>query len=401
MIRNLVRLIALMGLLGVSPALSGVTLAQEAPQDFIPLFDGQSLDDWEKAGGGATYRVEDGCIVGEVGPGANTFLKTRKTYGDFILQLDAKLDVPGNSGIQFRSHQRDGNGRVFGYQCEIDPSDRAWTGGIYDEARRGWLYPLEGHPQAQKAYRQGEWNHFVIEARGPWLRTWVNDTPCADLLDAEDMEGFIALQVHAGKEGRIRWKKIYIKPLGIRRWEPLWNGKTLDGWKTIGGGEWAVKDGTIRGTSSQGEARHGLLISDETFENLAIRLKFKANQGNSGLYFRCVEGGNAGVLGLQAEITPAEDVGGLYETGGRGWIAKPDAKTVAKALKPNDWNEMSVVALGNRVVVFLNGQRMSEISDEKGRTTGHIALQLHGGQDMDVRFKDIEMLNLKDLQTSE
>lgn len=180
----------------------------------VSLFDGKSLDGWKKVGGGATYRVEGGCIVGEVGPGANTFLRTEKTYSDFRLELDVKLDVPGNSGIQFRGHQRPGeNGRVFGYQCEIDPSDRAWTGGIYDEARRGWLFPLKDHPEAQKAFKKTEWNHFVIEAKGPRLRTWVNGVPCADLTDATDAEGFIALQVHAGKEGRIRWKKIELTPL--------------------------------------------------------------------------------------------------------------------------------------------------------------------------------------------
>jgi hypothetical protein len=188
--------------------------ADEDEPGFVPLFDGKTLDGWKKVGGMATYRVEDGMIVGEVGPGSNTFLRTEKTYGDFILKLDAKLDVPGNSGIQFRSHQRaEEGGRVFGYQCEIDPSDRAWTAGIYDEGRRGWLYDLKDHPEAQKAFQKDDWNRFVIEARGDHLRTWLNGVPVADLHDAMDKEGFIALQVHAGKEGRIRWKNIRIKEL--------------------------------------------------------------------------------------------------------------------------------------------------------------------------------------------
>jgi hypothetical protein len=182
--------------------------------DTIALFDGKTLDGWTKVGGGATYRVEDGCIVGEVGPGANTFLRTDKTCTDFRLELDVKLDVPGNSGIQFRSHQKPGNnGRVFGYQCEIDPSDRAWSAGIYDEGRRGWLYKLEGHPEAQKAFDKAGWNHFVIEAKGDRLRTWLNGVACADLSDSTDSEGFIALQVHAGKSGKIRWKNIKLTPL--------------------------------------------------------------------------------------------------------------------------------------------------------------------------------------------
>ena len=119
------RVLLLVVVLAVACCSSTAAVAEE--EGFKPLFDGKTLDGWRKAGGGATYRAEDGCIVGEVGPGSNTFLCTEKTYADFILKLEVKLDVHGNSGIQFRSHQRDGNGRVFGYQCEIDPSARAWS----------------------------------------------------------------------------------------------------------------------------------------------------------------------------------------------------------------------------------------------------------------------------------
>ena len=177
------------------------------------MFDGKSLAGWRKAGGGATYAVDDGCIVGKVGPGHNTFLCTEKNYGDFILKLDVKLDVPGNSGIQLRSHQRQKDGCVFGYQCEIDPSERAWSGGIYDESRRGWLNDLKDNEAGRKAFKPNGWNQFVIKAQGSCIKTWINGVPCADLTDEADAEGFIALQVHAGKEGQIRWRNIRIKPL--------------------------------------------------------------------------------------------------------------------------------------------------------------------------------------------
>ncbi|MFH1268250.1 MAG: DUF1080 domain-containing protein [Planctomycetota bacterium] len=185
--------------------------ARSEEEGFVPLFDGKTLDGWKKAGGEATYRVDDGCIVGEVGPGSNTFLCTEKTYGDFILKLEVKLDVPGNSGIQFRSHLREKDGRVFGYQCEIDPSERAWSGGIYDESRRGWLYPLKDDEAARKAFKLDDWNEYVIEAIGPSLKTWVNGVPCAKLTDDADADGFIALQVHSGQQGRIRWRNVRIK----------------------------------------------------------------------------------------------------------------------------------------------------------------------------------------------
>ncbi len=125
-----------------------------------------------------------------------------------------KLDVPGNSGIQLRSHEREKDGRVFGYQCEIDPSPRAWSGGIYDESRRGWLKNLKDNEAGRKAFKLKDWNQFVIKAEGPSIKTWINGVPCADLSDKADADGFIALQVHSGKKGQIRWRNVRIKELG-------------------------------------------------------------------------------------------------------------------------------------------------------------------------------------------
>lgn len=183
---------------------------------FVSLFDGKTLDGWEKHGGGATYEVIDGTIVGRVGPGKNTFLCTKREYADFIFKAELKLVVPGNSGIQFRSHIRNDDkdqDRVFGYQMEVDPSDRKWSGGIYDEGRRGWLFPLKGHPEAQAAFKLDDWNEYTIECRGNRLRTFVNGVPCADLTDDADASGLIALQVHSGKAGEIHWRNIRIREL--------------------------------------------------------------------------------------------------------------------------------------------------------------------------------------------
>jgi hypothetical protein len=208
-------------------------LAARAQEKTVALFDGKTLDGWEKVNGGARYHVEGDAIVGVVNPESkrNTFLRTKKTYRNFRLELDSKLDIPGNSGIQFRSHQRAAeDGRVYGYQYEVDPSPRAWTAGIYDEGNRGWLFPLTGLPEAQKAYKPDAWNHFVIAARGPLIKTWLNGVPCADLIDTLDDEGFIALQVHAGNEGQIRWKNINLTEYPDSPWTPAWDGKTLQGW---------------------------------------------------------------------------------------------------------------------------------------------------------------------------
>jgi sugar phosphate isomerase/epimerase len=192
-------------------------------EGFVSLFDGKTLDGWRRVNGSARYHVDGGSVVGVCDPKSrvNTFLRTEKVFRDFIFTAQVKFDVLGNSGIQFRSNQRDGNGRVHGYQCEICQNlGRRWSGGIYDEARRGWLYKLNGeeNARARQAFNYDGWNTFVIKAQGRRLQTWVNGVPCADFVDMDDEhftpEGFIALQVHSGKQGTIRWRDIGLKVLG-------------------------------------------------------------------------------------------------------------------------------------------------------------------------------------------
>ncbi len=192
------------------------------------LFDGKTLNGWKQRGGKAKYTVEDGVIVGTTVPNTpNSFLSTEKNYANFILEVDFKVDPSMNSGIQIRSNEfKEGDqqpvegkkipaGRVYGYQVEIDPSERAWSGGIYDESRRGWLNNLEKNPAARKAFKQNEWNHYRIEAIGGRIRTWVNGVPAADLKDNMTASGFIALQVHGigNKKGtwQVKWRNIRIQ----------------------------------------------------------------------------------------------------------------------------------------------------------------------------------------------
>jgi hypothetical protein len=197
------------------------------------LFDGKSLSGWVQRGGKANYRVEDGCIVGTSVPNTpNSFLCTEKKYKDFVLELEFKVDPALNSGVQIRSHfVKEGQtvesagkkikggqgGRVFGYQVEIDPAPRAFTGGIYDEGRRAWLADLKENEPARRAFKGGEWNKLRIECRGPSIRTWINGVKAADLTDDVDPKGFIALQVHGvGKKTEpleVRWRNIRLEEL--------------------------------------------------------------------------------------------------------------------------------------------------------------------------------------------
>ena len=212
-----------------------------ADDQFVDLFDGTSLTGWVQHGGTAKYRVADGAIIGQSVPNtSNSFLCTENDYGDFVLEYEFKCDAELNSGVQFRSTVYgqdttvtvDGNdvkisaGQVHGYQCEIDPnqSQRMWSSGIYDEGRRGWLYPgLKGgdreafSKQGQKLYKPGEWNSVRVVCRGDHIQTWLNGELRADFHDDCTAEGFVGLQVH-GVGGRqdsleVRWRNIRIKNL--------------------------------------------------------------------------------------------------------------------------------------------------------------------------------------------
>ena len=219
----------------MSPVLLAVCVCLFAEDDgFKPIFDGKTLKGWVQEGGKADYKVEDGAVVGTAVPKTpNSFLCTRKQYGDFVLELEFKVDPSLNSGVQIRSHvyEKDTTveirgkkrekkaGTVYGYQVEIDPSERAYTGGVYDEARRGWLNDLKGNEAARKAFRQGKWNKFRIICKGDSIKTWVNGVPAADLKDSMTSRGFIALQVHGvGKRKdrvgkQVRWRNIRLKEL--------------------------------------------------------------------------------------------------------------------------------------------------------------------------------------------
>ncbi len=197
-----------------------------------PLFDGKTLDGWAVKGGTAAYRVEDGAIVGKtVEKSPNTFLCTTRDYGDFDLELDVLCDVQLNSGIQVRSHTYDKDapmegkpertrkaGEVYGYQCEIAEAAKGVSGNFWDEGRRAkWLDDLSGKPDAQKPFKEGQWNHYRIVAQGDRIRSWVNGVAVADFRDDRDKSGFIGLQVHSIKAGsgpfQVRWKNIRIREL--------------------------------------------------------------------------------------------------------------------------------------------------------------------------------------------
>lgn len=213
-----------------------------AADGWTELFNGTNLDGWVQRGGKAKYTVEGGTIVGtSMLNTPTTYLCTEKIFGDFTLEYEFKVNPKMNSGVQFRSECFDKDtqidvggktklmpaGQVFGYQVEIDgepDKDRWWSGGIYDQSRRGWIYPGKSGgdeaaftKQGREIFKQNEWNHVRVETSGESIKTWVNGKPCADLKDSLTLRGFIALQVHTigkakDKEGlQVQWRNLKIK----------------------------------------------------------------------------------------------------------------------------------------------------------------------------------------------
>lgn len=388
------------------------TSCADSEKDETPwtqLFNEENLDGWTKKGGDAEYRVENSAIIGTTQHNTpNTFLTTNKDYEDFILEVDFKVHPSMNSGIQIRSNSLDNymDGRVHGYQVEIDPSDRAWSGGIYDEARRGWLVDLGENSKAQQAFKQNEWNTYRIEAIGDTIKTWINGVPASHLIDDKTSKGFIALQVHsigedaeAGTE--VMWKNIKIltedlekysketplEPVKTKNslttdekdndWEMLWDGETTEGWRGARLDEfpeegWKIEDGVLTVFASGGGESEtgGDIVTKELYGDFELKVDFKITEGaNSGIkYFvdTDLNKGPGSSIGLEYQILDDErhpDAKLGNHEGSRTMAslydliqADPD-----KPVNPiGEWNTARIVSKDNKVEHWLNGEKVLE-----------------------------------------
>lgn len=394
-------------------ALSLMSLSAAA-QKTTPLFDGKTLTGWKSVAGVAPYKVEEGMIVGTMTKGTpNSFLITEKEYGNFILELDVKLEGEStNSGIQTRSHIKqeanNGRGMVFGRQVEIDPSARAWSGGIYDEARRSWLYPLELNPSARSLYKKNEFNHYRIECIGNETKTWLNGQPVAYVIDTLDQSGFIGLQVHGiGNNTDNDGKKVYFKNINIQTeglkakafpkgfyvvnltpnalstfekaegYKLLFDGKTNAGW--IGAYKtafpekgWKIANGTISVEPSGGaeSTNGGDIVTKDEYAAFDMSFEFKLTPGaNSGVkYFVTLSEKNTGsAIGLEYQVL--DDVlhpdAKLGRDGNRTLASLYDlmtAKKESRYLRPiGSWNNGRLVVYpNNKVEHYLNGVKVLE-----------------------------------------
>lgn len=380
-----------------------------AQEKWVNLFNGKNLTGWRQLNGKARYEVLNGEIVGTtVYKEPNSFLVTDKDYGDFILELEFRLDAAMNSGIQFRSESKPDyrDGRVHGYQLEIDPSTRAWTGGIYDEARRDWLYTLEYNVGAKTAYKPGQWNKARLECIGSVMRVWINGIPTANLVDALTPKGFIALQVHAIDKPEaagqtIRWKSIRIQTEDLRAsppddifvvnlqpnslseqekknsWTLLWDGQSTQGWRgaykeQFPAKGWSIRDGTLFVQKSQGAESEngGDIVTTGEYGAFDLQFEFRLTEGaNSGVkYFVTESEENKGsAIGLEYQVLDDEKhpdakmgvvgnrtLGSLYDL-------IPSLKIKRGQHATGEWNTGRIVVYpDNRVEHWLNGYKVVE-----------------------------------------
>jgi hypothetical protein len=353
------------------------------------------------------------------------------------------VDPTVNSGVQIRSESRPDyrDGVVHGYQVEIDPSPRAWSGGIYDEQRRGWLQNPKDDPAAQKAFKVGEWNRYRVEADGDRIRTWVNGVPVSDLTDGVTRSGFIGFQVHQAKEAglTVKWRSVRIQELPRAQtglspntlteqertdgWKLLWDGRTSWGWRSAKGQEfpkdgWEIKDGVLSVVETGGaESRAGGdIVTTASYPAFELKAEFRLTPGaNSGIKYYVdtdLNKGEGSAIGLEFQLLDdaRHPDAKLGRDGNRTLASLYDLIPAAagKREKPiGEWNEARIVSDGRHVEHWLNGAKVLEY--ERGseafrrlvaqskykvwpafgeKPSGAILLQDHGNR---VSFRNVKI----------
>ena len=404
------------------------TLTQaERDAGWMLLFDGRTTNGWRGYGrddfptGG--WIVENGELIGQSSSGDmdGGDIITTAEFTDFELVFDFKVGPEGNSGVFYRVKEHEGVGLwqvAAEYQVLDDPAYIAMGTMDMNTHLTGDNYDL--HSAAQRVLHPvGEWNTGRIVVSGNHVEHWLNGQKTVEFeMYSDDWEARVAASKFGVEEHYARapsgsiglqdhgtpvwYRNMKIRPIDSRMStsaDPgdamaLFNGIDLDGWTVHGTELWYVENGELVCESGP-DAAYGYLRTNRTFKDFDLTLEFKQEaDGNSGVFFRSTLDGVV-ISGWQAEVAPPGLFsGGIYESYGRGWLVQPPPER-DRALRMGEWNTMRVRAVGPRVTTWINGTEMVDIMDDRiGEATGHIALQIHDGGGIKVRWRNLRVAEL-------
>lgn len=343
--------------------------AGEVDPRWMDLIDGDTLEGWTQVNGDAPYEIADGTIRGtNVLESPNSFLASDETFSDFILEFESRSIGDANSGVQFRTDLAPGTwSGVVGYQLDIDPSERRWTGGIYHEGVHVWRHAMARNPECQAAYQHEAWNTYRIEASGSVIATWVNGVPCAHMVGEHHTAGFIALQVHAiGQEEKYlgsftEWRDMRI--LKAPNETDFWTSKRaglIEGWLPEEVSALETKNGWTSVDFSTGAA--ALEIGSEAFEVvLDVQMDDAAN-GHLDYAFGGPDSDCSGRYQIRNDVALGDEdiksnlMGSLPDTIEATNLSEPGRPK--RVYSDDRWNRVRIVVTEDRIEHWLNSVKV-------------------------------------------
>jgi len=382
--------------------------------DWELLFNEQNLSNWEIRNGTAEFTIVEKELIGTAKLNTpNTFLCPKKKYADFILELELKVDRPLNSGIQIRSNSIPTyhNGAVHGYQVEVDPSIRAFSGGIYDESRRGWIYPLCENSEGKKGFKNDMWNKYRIEAIGSSIRVWVNGIQTANLQDDLTAKGFIGLQVHSiGKDSSmigktVRWKNIKITTNNLEKLKTPDNGITAEINlipNQLSDREKQNNYILYLNENKKIQLEEGESIGFKNFENFDLKFEFNLSKNSAGglEYFSNEKNEKFTFQIIDNDSLSKEEQGGSQSLASIKGIIPSQNLCVPGRHRDfrglGNWNTGRIIVNNGKIEHWMNGYKMveqeiSELNLNWKKGNHQISIQNHTGK---VDFRSIRMKKL-------
>ena len=356
----------------------------------IDLLEDKSLSLFDKKGGSAEYFLKDGILTGVAENDIpNTFLTTKEQYEDFALSFSVKVDERLNSGVQIRSLPfMDDNAyeMLRGYQVEIDPSERAWSGGIYEERGRGWIGNLAANPEGRAAFKNGQWNDYFIEVKGNHIRVWINGVCTVNLIDDIGKKGHIGFQVHAIYDeshagATVQWKDIMLYPDSVDQRELTDKEKALEinllpnqlseyekemGWKIVNlrndikpaqeMRSWYLGDKSI---CADGVGMAPLDIP-RTSKNFEIKFEYTLGESGQAMFMYAKderENDNmsfymADTSSLKSDSLKYQSAGSLYRMMGAKNLSNPDRDLTLRS--HDQWSQAHIIFSKDRLQHWLN-----------------------------------------------